>query len=401
MFTESLNLTLNFEKFRSSSVWLEHLTVNQGVVGSSPTCGAKKIPRKFFGDCFFKGKRLKDMNTGIVYDRIFLKHNQSGHPETAKRLESILTGLKENKLIENLIQVEARVAKIDEISICHTKEYVKYVKEFCENGGGYFDPDTYSNKYSYAAAATAVGSSIDLTKSIISGEIKNGFALLRPPGHHALANRSMGFCIFGNIAIAAKVALTQPGIRKVAILDFDVHHGNGTQDLVGEDPNILFISTHQYPFYPGTGSIREMGHGNSAGTIVNVPLQAKVGDEGFKIVYDNVIIPSLERFNPDLILVSAGYDAHWDDPLAGLTLSLSGYDWISRELIKTAESVCSGKIVFFLEGGYNLQVLNNGVANTLSRLLGIDTFDDPIGKSPQPEEGVEKMINELIKIHNL
>ena len=150
-------------------------------------------------------------------------------------------------------------------------------------------------------------------------------------------NRSMGFCIFGNIAIVAKIALNQSGIQKVAIVDFDVHHGNGTQNLVGDDPNILFISTHQYPFYPGTCSIREIGHGKSEGTIVNIPLQTGVGDEGFKLVYDKIIIPSLERFNPDLILVSAGYDAHWDDPLANLNLSLSGYNRISRELIKSAE----------------------------------------------------------------
>ena len=157
----------------------------------------------------------------------------------------------------------------------------------------------------------------------------------------------MGFCLFGNIAIAAKVALTEPGIKKVAIVDFDVHHGNGTQALIGEDPNILFISTHQYPYYPGTGGIREIGEGEARGTIVNIPLLAGTGDEGFKIIYDKIIIPSIQKFHPDLILISAGYDAHWDAPLANLNLSLEGFDWISRKLISIADEICSGKIVFF------------------------------------------------------
>ena len=344
---------------------------------------------------------MNSSSTGIVYNPIFLQHDQPGHPENAKRLESIIFELKEKELLKKVLLIESRLAEINEIAICHTKEYLEYVNDFCDKGGGYLDPDTYSNKYSFTAASIAVGSSIDLTKAVIKGELKNGFALLRPPGHHALANRSMGFCLFGNIAITAKIALTRPGIRKVAIVDFDVHHGNGTQALVGDDPNILFISTHQYPFYPGTGSIREIGIGKSEGTIINIPVQSGVGDAGFKMIYEKVIIPSLERFNPDLILVSAGYDAHWDDPLASLSLSLSVYNWISRELIKSAERVCNGKIVFFLEGGYNLQVLSNGVANTIRGLLGIDFFEDPFGESPNPETNADKVINELIKIHNL
>jgi acetoin utilization deacetylase AcuC-like enzyme len=344
---------------------------------------------------------MNELMTGIVYDLVFLEHDQSGHPESAKRLQSIMHGLKEKELDKKIMQIESRQAKIDEIALCHSAEYVDYVKKFCENGGGYFDPDTYSNLNSYLAASTAVGGSIDLTKDVIEGKLKNGFALLRPPGHHALANRSMGFCLFGNIAIAAKTALNNTSIKKVAIIDFDVHHGNGTQALVDNDPNILFISTHQYPFYPGTGSIGEIGHGDSKGSIINIPLQAGVGDEGFKIVYEKIVIPALHRFTPDLIFVSAGYDAHWDDPLADLNLSLSGFDRITTKLISSAQQLCAGKIVFFLEGGYNLEVLRNGVANTISRLLGIESIEDPIGKSNNSEPGIENLIRELIKIHQL
>ena len=344
---------------------------------------------------------MNKQKTGIVFDPVFLKHDQPGHPENAKRLESIIGWLKEKDLFNKVNRLKSRLAELDEIAVCHRNEYVEYVKEFCEKGGGYLDPDTYSNKYSFIAAVTAVGSSIDLTKAVINRELKNGFALLRPPGHHALANRSMGFCLFGNIAIAAKLALTQPGIKKAAIVDFDVHHGNGTQALVGDDPNILFISTHQYPFYPGTGSIAEIGQGKAEGTIVNIPLQAGVGDEGFKLIYDKVVIPSLEKFKPDLILVSAGFDAHWDDPLANLNLSLTGYDWISQELIKSAERICSGKIIFFLEGGYNLDVLSIAVGNSIRRLLGIETVEDSLGRTNYQEPDIKKLSNELVAIHKL
>lgn len=344
---------------------------------------------------------MTNLITGIVYDPIFLQHDFHGHPENSARLKSIITTLKEKGLLQELAQVKSRQADFNEIRLCHTKEYIQYVKSFCEKGGGYLDPDTYSTKYSFLAAATAVGSSIDLTKNVINGKLKNGFALLRPPGHHALSNRAMGFCLFGNIAIAAKFALTQTGINKIAIVDFDVHHGNGTQALVGDDPNILFISSHQYPFYPGTGSINEIGSGDAEGTILNIPLQAGVGDEGLKIVYEEVVIPSLERFKPDLILISAGYDAHWKDPLANLDLSLVGFNWISKQLINFAKNICGGKIIFFLEGGYDLDVVSYGVTNTIRRLLGIDEFEDPIGKSNQNEPDIKKLIKELIKIHNL
>jgi acetoin utilization deacetylase AcuC-like enzyme len=344
---------------------------------------------------------MTEYSTRIVYDQIFLQHDKPGHPENANRLRSIISELIEKKLFEQAELIKSRAADVEEITICHKKEYVEYVKKFSEKGGGYFDPDTYSNKYSFKSAAIAVGSSIDLTKSVISGKIRNGFALVRPPGHHALANRSMGFCLFGNIAIAAKFALTKQGINKVAIVDFDVHHGNGTEALVGKDPNILFISSHQYPFYPGSGSINDIGTGDAEGTIVNIPLQAGVGDEGFRMIYEKIVIPSLERFSPDLILVSAGYDAHWDDPLANLTLSLTGFDWISRKLIDVANKICDGKIIFFLEGGYNLNVLKFGVTNSIRALMEIEEFEDPIGKTKNPEEDVKKIARELIKIHNL
>ena len=345
--------------------------------------------------------KLYYFNTGIVYDGIFHKHDQPGHPENSNRLKSIVTGLKDQNLFEKIELIKSRSANQEETALCHSKEYIEYVEEFCWKGGGYLDPDTYSNKYSYEASIKAVGSSIDLTNLVIDEKLKNGFALLRPPGHHALANKSMGFCLFGNIAIAAKVALTKSEINKVAIVDFDVHHGNGTEALIGDDTNILFISSHQYPFYPGTGSLTEIGKGEAEGTIINIPFPAGVGDDGFSKAYHEIVIPSIKKFKPDLMLISAGYDAHWNDPLANLNLSLSGFDLISRQLINTADEICSGKIVFFLEGGYNLEVLKFGVTNSIKSLIGIEDYKDPIGITSYQEPNIEKLIKELKTIHNL
>jgi len=344
---------------------------------------------------------MKNVKTGLIYDKIFLAHDLPGHPENSKRLRAVVSELKESGLWELTTQSESRNASDSELRLCHSEEYVNYVKKFCEDGGGYLDADTYTNKYSYEAALIAVGSLIDLVRQVVDGKLKNGFALLRPPGHHALSVRSMGFCLFGNIAIAAKAALQHSNINRVTIVDIDVHHGNGTQALVGDDPDILYVSTHQYPFYPGTGNMKEIGKGKSEGSLLNVPLPASVNDDGFKDLYSEIIIPKIERFNPDLLLISAGYDAHWDDPLANMGLSLSGYFWISQQLNELAVRLCNSKIIFALEGGYNLEALSTGVANSVRVLLGSEDFNDPIGKSPYTQPDISGLIKELKAIHQL
>lgn len=340
-------------------------------------------------------------STAIIYDSIFLKHDYPGHPENAKRLKSIYDELESKNLFNEIDLLDLRDASEKELLLCHSKDYIDKLKKFCENGGGFLDPDTYANDFSYQAAIRAVGGLLELTKKIINREYKNGFALLRPPGHHALKNRSMGFCLFGNVAIAAKYSLKFNDIKRVAIVDFDVHHGNGTQAMVGDDPSILYISTHQYPFYPGTGSINEIGERKAKGTILNIPLSAGTGDKSFKRLYQEIIIPVIERFEPDLILVSAGFDAHWKDPLANLGLSLTGYNFIINELINCANLVCNGKIIFALEGGYNLDVLRKGVANTINTLLGKNDFDDPFGKESNSEPSVDYLIIQLKKLHQI
>jgi len=341
------------------------------------------------------------LKTGIVYDPIFLKHTQPGHPENADRLNAILNNLESYKLLPLLENVPSRSATLEELCYCHSENYIQRIKEVCKQGDGYLDPDTYTTKFSFDAAATAVGSLIDLTNKICSGSLKNGFALVRPPGHHALAEGGMGFCIFGNAVIAAKAALKNFKLENVAIVDFDVHHGNGTEAMVKDDSNILYISTHQFPFYPGTGSKTEIANDTAAGTMLNIPLEPGVGDKGFQRIYNELIIPKLAKFKPGLIIVSAGYDAHWNDPLANLGLSLTGYSWISKTLVNLSENLCNGRIVFTLEGGYNLDVLSSGVANSIKALLKRDDFEDLVGKSLQVEPEISELLREIKKIHKL
>ncbi len=343
----------------------------------------------------------KDTNPGYVYDPIFLKHTYPWHPESAQRLEAILKELDSSSLLMLLHQIPSRAATSDELSYVHAVRYIEQVKEISQSGGGHLDPDTYTNQYTYDAAIMAAGSVIDLTLAVIDGQINNGFAFVRPPGHHALPDRAMGFCIFNNVAIAARAAQLQRDIERVAIVDFDVHHGNGTQTVFEEDPTVLYTSTHQYPHYPGTGHFREIGHGKGKGTIVNFPLPAGVGDEGFQAIYTEVFTPIIHRFRPQLMIVSAGYDCHWTDPLAGLGLSLTGMTWISQTLVSLAKELCAGKIIFVLEGGYNLDVLSVGVANSVKVLLGRNDFIDQLGKSSRHEPDLADYLAEIKKIHNI
>jgi acetoin utilization deacetylase AcuC-like enzyme len=211
----------------------------------------------------------------------------------------------------------------------------------------------------------------------------------------------MGFCLFNNIAVAARAALASDDVERVFIADFDVHHGNGTQDMFADDPAVFFFSTHQSPYYPGTGRWNETGRGDGKGTLLNVPLPAGVGDAGYAQVYAELAWPLAERFEPDLILVSAGYDAHWSDPLAMMILSLAGYAQLGQELVRMAEHLCEGRIVFTLEGGYELDVLAYGVLDAFYAMLGKGTIADPFGPSPHPERPVESLIEQLKDTHNL
>jgi acetoin utilization deacetylase AcuC-like enzyme len=249
----------------------------------------------------------------------------------------------------------------------------------------------------------AAGGLVEATRAVLDGEIDNAFALVRPPGHHALRDRGMGFCLFNNVAIAARYALAERGLDRVLIMDFDVHHGNGTQNEFEADPAVVYISTHQYPYYPGTGHWNETGYGEGKGSIVNVPLSGGVGNEGFARIFDEVVGPVAWRFQPQLILVSAGYDAHWDDPLAYMRLSIGGYTAIARTLKDLAEELCGGRLVFTLEGGYHLEALAYSILNTFAVLLGDRDWQlvDPLGPSPHREQPVDDIVERVKQAHGL
>jgi acetoin utilization deacetylase AcuC-like enzyme len=249
----------------------------------------------------------------------------------------------------------------------------------------------------------AAGGLVEATRAVLDGELENAFAMVRPPGHHALRARGMGFCLFNNVAVAARYAQAERGLDRILIMDFDVHHGNGTQDEFDADPAVMFISTHQYPHYPGTGYWNETGRGDGEGSIINVPLGGGVGDEGFSRIFQEIVAPAAWRFQPDLILVSAGYDAHWDDPLAYMHLSIGGYAAIAQALKDLAEELCGGRVVFTLEGGYHLDALAYSVLNTFGVLLGDEAWQlvDPLGPSPSREQPVTEIVERVRQIHGL
>ncbi len=343
------------------------------------------------------------MTTGYVYDPVFLEHDLRGHPENQQRLRQILSVLEKHGVLERLAQVPGVPIAQDRLERVHDPLYIEQVQRVAQRGGGHLDMDTYVRPASYDAALMAAGGLVEATRAVLDGELDNAFALVRPPGHHALRGRGMGFCLFNNVAIAARYALAEHGLDRILIVDFDVHHGNGTQDEFEADPAVMYISTHQYPYYPGTGYWNETGQGDGRGSIVNVPLGGGVGDDGFARIIQEIVVPAAWRFQPELILVSAGYDAHWDDPLAYMQLSIGGYTAVARALQELAEELCAGRIVFTLEGGYHLEALAYSVLNTFGVLLGDRAWQlvDPLGPSPRQERSVTDIVERVRQIHGL
>jgi len=343
------------------------------------------------------------MKTGYVYHPSFLDHDQRGHPENKARLLAILKLLDQHQMRARLEPITPAPASLPVLEKVHDARYIEQVQRVAGRGGGSLDMDTYVSPGSYDAARMAAGGLVEATRAVLDGEVDNAFALVRPPGHHALRNRGMGFCLFNNVAVAARYALSERGASRVAIVDFDVHHGNGTQEAFEADPAVLYISMHQYPYYPGTGHWDETGQAAGIRHLVNVPLTGAVGDTGYLRIMDEIVAPAVRRFAPQLILVSAGYDAHWDDPLASMRLSVTGYARIARVLRGLAAELCGGRLVFTLEGGYHLDALAYSVLNTFGVLLGApdSACIDPLGPSPYRERDVDDVVSHVKRVHGL
>ncbi|MFL2794521.1 MAG: histone deacetylase family protein [Paracoccaceae bacterium] len=301
--------------------------------------------------------------TALVTHEECLQHlTPPGHPEQVARLEYILEALKDI----NLLRASAPMAADDDILRIHPREHINYLQEALpENGFKSLDGDTHISSGSLTAAYRAAGGVLRAVDLVLSGEAKNAFVAVRPPGHHAETQTSMGFCLFGNIALGVKHALDFHGLKKVAVIDFDVHHGNGTQEILWEESRCLTFTSQQIPLWPGTGTEEEQGHYNN---IVNIPLPPGSTGELMRQKYEALVFPVLRKFEPDLILISAGFDAHEADPLAELNWSTADFSWLTERLCKIAEECCEGRLVSTLEGGYDLKALADSVKAHVTKL---------------------------------
>lgn len=351
--------------------------------------------------------------TGYLYDPVFLAHTLRHHPENHTRLEAVMALLRESGELDRLISLPFAPATPSQLCAAHVDAYVDLVKQLSARGGAMLGPDTYINAASFQAASSAAGAAIAAARAVLAGDVDRAFALVRPPGHHAFADHGEGFCLFNNIALAAGYALGDapaedsrprpPSLERVMIVDWDVHHGNGTQSIFYEDPRVLFVSIHQLPLYPLSGRVDEIGAGAGRGSTVNVPFPPGVGDEGYARALDEIVVPLARRYRPQLLLMSAGFDAHWVDELAGMRVSLRGFARIVDVLCRLSEELCEGRLVAVLEGGYDHDVLSYGVLNTLRALRGEspDTALDPLGPFTGRPASADPIIHRVKTVHGL
>lgn len=296
-------------------------------------------------------------------------HTCDGHPENAGRLAALDRLIYSSGLIKNITELEPRPATVEEIELNHDHDYVKSILRLKPDGLRLLDADTYINRDSARAAMLAYGAGVQAVELVTRGDFDRAFCAVRPPGHHALPDRSMGFCLFNNIAGAARYARAHCGIRRAAIIDFDVHHGNGTQDSFYDDATVHFTSMHQWPFYPGSGGAHERGNGDGEGFTLNIPLEAGTNGRAALARLQPAFEKAMDSFKPELILVSAGFDAHRDDPLASLQFEDEDFYQITNMICAVANKHCAGRIVSFLEGGYDLDALARSVCEHLKGLL--------------------------------
>jgi acetoin utilization deacetylase AcuC-like enzyme len=334
----------------------------------------------------------------IVEDPRYRDHRgPEGHPERPERLVALSEAIDEVR--DRVEIVTPRAAESSEIHRVHEHQMVSLLESTRNGEPGHLDADTYFGPTSYEVALLAAGGAIDLSLRIASGHAARGLAAIRPPGHHAEANRSMGFCLFNNVAVAVRALQAEAGEPRILIIDWDVHHGNGTQHVFEHDPSVLYVSTHQYPFYPGSGDFGEAGIGRGLGTTLNVPMPAGCGDHEYVGVMQRIIVPTAHHFRPDLILVSCGFDAHRADPLASMTISFEGYRAMAGILRRLADELCGGRIVYLLEGGYALDGVREGARAVLETLL----VDEAPALAPsgelEPGSTLRSLVDGVVAVH--
>ena len=335
--------------------------------------------------------------TAIVEDPRYLDHaGPPGHPERPDRLAAVREAVESRT--DALTPLPSRAADPDEILRVHGRSHLETVEKAAERAPGHLDPDTYVSPQSFEVARLAAGGSVDLARRVARGEADSGLAAVRPPGHHAEANRAMGFCLFNNVAIAARALQAEEGLERLLILDWDVHHGNGTQHSFEADPTVLYFSAHQFPYYPGTGDFGEIGVGAGEGATLNVPLPAGCGDAEYVGVMQRVLAPAARTFEPEMILVSSGFDAHRDDPLAAMQVTRQGFRDMAAVVRSVADDVCGGRIACILEGGYAHTGLLEGTDALLEVL--VDSSPSLPDSAPlEPGSTLERVVGRVTHVH--
>ncbi|NIP38080.1 MAG: histone deacetylase [Candidatus Dadabacteria bacterium] len=313
---------------------------------------------------------------GLSIDELFVKHiNSFDHPESPDRVYIINDMLNETGIINNLTILKTRDATKQEICAVHTEKYFNRIASTKGKAKVFLDQDTSTNPFSYDAAVRASGGVLQAIDEIMDKEIDTAFCIERPPGHHAEADRAMGFCLFNHAAVGVGHLLNK-GLKKVLIIDWDVHHGNGTQHIFEASNNVLFFSTHQFPFYPGTGAITEHGMDEGKGYTVNVPLSAGMGDKEYIKIFHEILVPAAKQFSPEFIIVSAGFDSYVNDPLGGMNVSADGFSRLTEIVINLSEHLCDGRLLLLLEGGYNLTGLAECTNKVFETLINYESADE-------------------------
>jgi acetoin utilization deacetylase AcuC-like enzyme len=335
---------------------------------------------------------------GIVLDKLYVDHdNGPGHPETYERILAIVDMLNYTKMMDEVVRIEPRDATKEEITLVHTPEHYDKIASTKGKPRVFLDADTTTCAVSFDAALRAAGGTIAAIDSVLSGEVDRAFPIVRPPGHHAEADRPMGFCLFNNVAVGAAYLTQVKGLDRVLVIDWDVHHGNGTQHIFEDSSKVLYFSSHQFPFYPGTGAAEEVGTGDGKGYTVNVPMEPAMGDNEFIKIFQEILKPIIEQYKPEFILVSAGFDIFFEDPLGGMKVTPEGFAKLTRQLTDQADRVCNGKIIFLLEGGYNLDGLWISTKEMLEELLDKKRSEYDIGDA---ETKADDLIENIKKVYS-